>query len=672
MNAYDSSYSNALSVPTQLPILAPVAHKTPHHSERSGNLPWLPHHPDLKAALKELKKAHQTPIEQLNQLRQLANHNLDFTGTNRLDNRLQQVLSQLETTPSGFATLKLAILSASTADHLPHSIRVGALRRGLLVEVYVAPYNQCRQEILNPESQLYQFAPDAVLMAPNYRHIALNVPLEASAEEIKAQVEQLVSQWGLFWEQLKTRLNATVIQKTLVVPPEPLFGEYDNLVPASDRSIITQINHTLRQQAAITQQVLVFDVDKLAAYVGKSIWCDETLWHYAKQDVSPVQTPLYGDHLARMLAAIRGLSRKCLVLDLDNTLWGGVIGDDGLNGIRLGQGNAEGEAFMAFQHYVKQLKQRGIILAVCSKNDEHNALEVFEKHPDMVLRRQDISLFVANWDNKAANLQKIAQELNIGLDALVFFDDNPAERALVRQFLPMVAVPEVPDNPAAYVRCLSRAGYFESINFSKDDVVRTEQYLANAQRKQLQAAAVSVDDFLRSLKMQMTVGQVDDFTLPRVTQLINKTNQFNLTTRRYTEAQVQEMIIDPERLCLYFRLKDDLGDNGLISVILAHPVTIGAETLLHIDTWLMSCRVLGRQVEHEALNVLVNMAKQRGYQRLQGEYLATAKNGMVKEHYQRLGFECVLERQLSQGQLHSVWQLDLEGFVRLEAFVHLN
>ena len=643
--------------------------KVNNYSNNKENLYWLPNHPNFKKALKDLKKSPESPLEKLNQLRHLANHNLDFTETNRLDNRLQQVLSQLEDIPVGFATLKLAILSSSTVEHLPPGIRVGALRRGLLVEIYVAPYNQYHQEILNSHSQLYQFAPDAVLMAPNYRNMAFNIPLNATVEETKAQINQVVSEWVTLWKKIIVHLNTTVIQKTLVVPPDPLFGEYDNLVPATCHNMITQINQTLREQVTI-HQVLLFDVDKLAAYVGKSTWCDEALWHYAKQDISPAQTSLYGDHLARMLGAIRGLSRKCLVLDLDNTLWGGVIGDDGLSGIQLGPGNAEGEAFMAFQTYVKRLKARGVILAVCSKNEQHQALEVFEKHPNMVLRREDISIFVANWENKVSNLQKIAQELNIGLDYLVFFDDNPAERALVRQFLPMVAVPEVPKDSTDYIRCLSRAGYFESVHFSQDDASRTEQYLANAKRQQQQESAVNLKEFLRNLNMQMMVGQVDEFALPRVVQLINKTNQFNLTTHRYTEAQVKEMSTDPSYLCLYCRLKDDLGDNGLISVILAKPVTIRETATLHIDTWLVSCRVLGRQVEHESLNVLVEEAQKRGYSRLQGEYLATTNNGMVKEHYQQLGFECVSKTHLSDGRLHSIWQLDLAQFVKLDTFIH--
>ena len=638
--------------------------------DKKRNLYWLTYQSDFREVLKALKKSQQLDTDKLNILRNLANHNLDFTETNHLDHRLQQVLSELQETPLEFSRIKLAILSSSTAKHLPSSIRVGTLRRSLLVDIYVAPYAQYQQEILNPNSQFYQFAPDAVLLAFNYHDVAISIPLTATAEAVKEQVENVVNNWVSLWQRMIANLKVMVIQETMVVPPESLFGEYDYLVPASPANIIAQVNQTLRQKAE-EHHALLLDVDKMAAYVGKRTWCDETLWHYSKQDISPVQTPLYGEHLARILGAMRGLSRKCLVLDLDNTLWGGVIGDDGLGGIKLGQGNAEGEAFIAFQRYVKKLKERGIILAICSKNDEQNALEPFEKHPDMVLRREDISIFVANWENKASNIQRIAKELNIGLDSLVFYDDNPVERQIVRQFLPMVAVPEVPENPAYYLRCLSDAGYFEATSFSQDDFSRTQQYLANAKRKQLQESAVSVEDFLESLNMEMTVGKVDEFSLPRTTQLINKTNQFNLTTRRYAEAQVREMSENPDNLCLQIRLKDSLGDNGLISVIMAKPVTVEGQKVLYIDTWLMSCRVLGRQVEQESLNLLVELSEKRGYARLRGEYFSTAKNGMVKEHYQQLGFELVLETYSEDGNLHSVWQLDLAKFVKLNTFIHM-
>ena len=641
------------------------------------SLYWLPQHQNFREALSRAKQENGNIQNQLRSLRHLASHDLDFTKTTRVDRRLQNIYSNLDKNFSDLPRIKLAILASSTVDHLPSGIRVAALRRGLIVDIYLAPYNQYRQEILNRASQLYTFNPDVVLIALDNQEVGIKLSLAATAQEVTEQVEQRVEEWVKLWDVVTNQLNAVVIQQTMVIPVEQLFGQYDAMIPATTNNILFQLNQTLRMKAAVNQ-ILLFDVDALAASVGKQVWCDRPLWYHSKQDISPVYSPLYGEKVACILAAIRGLSRKCLVLDLDNTLWGGVIGDDGLGGIELGQGSGLGEAFQGFQGYVKQLKERGIILAVCSKNDESNALEPFAKHPEMILSREDISIFVANWEDKATNIERIATELNIGLDSLVFFDDNPVERGIVRQFVPVVAVPEVPEDPAWYTRCLSDAGYFEAIAFSQDDWQRTEQYLANSQRKKLEQTAHSIDSFLEKLNMKMTVAPVDTVSLARTTQLINKSNQFNLTTRRYTESQIKQMCEDPNILCLQVRLKDNFGDNGIISVIIAKPAIVqsaplsaipNSEEILHIDTWLMSCRVLGRQVEQALLNILSEQAHKRGYHLLEGEYISTKKNSMVEDHYQRLGFDCISKKQEENGTLHSIWQLNLSKFVKLNNFI---
>lgn len=629
------------------------------------NLYWLPEHENFKAAIAATKEATSL-TDQLNQLRQLAKHNLDFTQILRLDRRLQNLD---EPGSSSLPTLKLAILASATVDHLAPAIRVAALRRGLLFEIYIAPYGQYRQEILNPASTLYQFAPDVVLLALSARDAGVKLPLSATLEEVTDKVEARAEEWVQLWDTLSSQSQAAIVHQTMVVPVEQLFGHYDAMVPTAPANILWRLNQTLRTKAA-QHQVLLLDVEGLAAYIGKQSWCNHPLWHHSKQDISPLHAPLYGDHLARQLAAIRGLSYKCLVLDLDNTLWGGVIGDDGLGGIELGQGTGVGEAFLAFQLHVKALKERGIILAVCSKNDEVNALEAFTDHPAILLRREDFSAFVANWEDKATNLQRIAAELNIGLDSLVFFDDNPVERAIVRQFTPAVAVPEVPEDPAWYERCLSDAGYFEAVAFSRDDLGRTEQYLANNQRNQLKGKTHSLENFLAQLNMEMIVSRFDPVSRSRVTQLINKSNQFNLTTRRYTEAQVKQMEEDQDILSLQIRLKDEFGDNGIISVIIAKPAISNTEKMLHIDTWLMSCRVLGRQVEQEVLNVLVEQAQNQSYKLLQGEYISTKKNEMVRDHYFRLGFDLVGEKHEEDGTIRSLWKLDLANFVKPKTFIH--
>ena len=383
--------------------------------------------------------------------------------------------------------------------------------------------------------------------------------------------------------------------------------------------------------------MLLLDLAWHAAAYGDGLG-EPVRWHQAKQLVSPTLAPLYGEHLARIAAATAGLSRKCLVLDLDNTLWGGVIGDDGIDGIQLGQGSPSGEAFLAFQRYAAQLARRGVILAVCSKNDLHVAEAAFA-HPEMALKRSDIAAFVANWEDKAGNLRRIASMLDIGLDSLVFVDDNPAERDIVRRELPEVAVPELPDDVANYPARIAAAGYFEAVSFTSDDAERGRSYALNAERKAAQSQATDMDGYLRGLQMVLRVNRIGAAELARTTQLINKTNQFNLTTRRYTEAEVERMASNPQAIALALRLEDKFGDNGLISVVLARAdAAIEADELL-IDSWLMSCRVLGRQVESAVLEVLAEAAAAAGWRALVGEYRPSERNGMVAEHYPRLGFE---------------------------------
>src|SRR3974390_2568755 len=357
-------------------------------------------------------------------------------------------------------------------------------------------------------------------------------------------------------------------------------------------------------------------------------WSDAGQWSHAKIELAPQAAPLYGDMVARSLAAQRGLSKKCLVLDLDNTLWGGVIGDDGLDGVVLGEGSAAGEAHLAFTLYAKQLKERGIILAVCSKNDAKIAEAACRDHPEMVLRRSDIAAFQANWDDKTHNLKAIAARLNIGVDSLVFVDDNPVERARIRQSLPMVAVPELPEDTAQYVRCLADAGYFEAVAFTSEDRHRAQQYAENAERDALFESAQSMDEFLRGLKMSVRFGPFTAVDQPRVVQLINKTNQFNTTTRRYTSEEIAILTNLHSALTLQFRLLDRIGDNGLVSAMILRP-TPEDEDVLEIENWVMSCRVFGRQLEHEAMNIAVEAARQRGARALVAEYIATSKNNVI-------------------------------------------
>jgi FkbH-like protein len=439
--------------------------------------------------------------------------------------------------------------------------------------------------------------------------------------------------------------------QTLPAPADRHLGSYDALLAGARASQVERLNRAIRERCA-DGRGLLFDVAWLAATFGLGEWHDDAAWHLAKQPFAHAALPAYGESLARLLGAIRGKSRKALVLDLDNTVWSGVIGDDGIDGINLAQGDATGEAHLALQRYALELRERGVVLAVSSKNEDEVARAVFRDHPDMLLREAHIAVFQANWNDKASNLKAIAEMLNIGTDALVFVDDNPAERAQVRRALPEVAVPEMPDNPAGYVRTLAAAGYFEAAGFSPEDRERARMYGENAKRAALQVSAGGIEDYLRSLAMTIRFAPFDAAGRARIAQLINKSNQFNLTTRRYSEAEVAALADDPGVTTLQVRLADTFGDNGMISVVICRAE--GRDWT--IDTWLMSCRVLGRRVEQAVLAQLHRLAAARGVERLVGIYRPSGRNQIVARHYADLGF--ALEREEADGT--QVWTLPVD------------
>jgi FkbH-like protein len=457
----------------------------------------------------------------------------------------------------------------------------------------------------------------------------------------------------------RANLKATVLQQTFLNLGDTLYGNLDRSTPAAPTHAVRCLNQALVEQAG-SSDVQVLDLDRLVDRFGLDYWYDNTRWLQAKIEISPRAAGEYADQVSRVVAAHKGMSRKCLVLDLDNTLWGGVVGDDGIENIVLGQGSAEGEAFLQFQSYAKRLKERGIILAVCSKNERTTAESVFLKHPEMVLRLDDISVFVANWQDKATNIADIAEQLNIGLDSLVVVDDNPAERALIRQSFPVVAVPELPPDPSQYVDCLSNAGYFEAVTITMDDLARSQQYAQNEQRQALAQSSQSIDEYLRSLEMQMASSQFVDVDLPRIAQLINKTNQFNVTTHRKTQAEVSDLASREENFTLQVRLSDRFGDNGLVSALILVPDQI-VSGALEMETGIMSCRVFGRQREYEILNALVELLSHSQYTILTAHYIPTSKNSLIQNLYADLGFSQLSDsKDLKAGETR--WILELEDY----------
>ena len=628
---------------------------------RNPKMSWLPIARDFRGGLRAaLDRA--SPTECLESLAALAAHRIGFLETVQLDRALGRL--GLKEAP-GFSPIRFALLTSSTVDHLPPAIRVAGLRRKLLIDVHTGAYGQYRQELLDPTASLHQFAPQAVLFSLSAREAIASVPLAAAAAEVDETIARFVGDLRSLWRKARAIGNAAVIQQTFLDVSEPVFGGYDRIVPGAPARVVMRLNDRLCEAAA-QDGVLLLDVARVSARDGIEAWFDVGRWLQGKLEIAPQAAPLYGDFVARILAAQRGLSKKCLVLDLDNTLWGGVIGDDGLDGIVLGEGSAAGEAHLALQHYAKQLKERGIILAVCSKNDAEIAEAAFRDHPEMILRRSDIAAFQANWDDKSQNLKAIAARLNIGIDSLVFVDDNPIERARVRQSLPMVAVPELPEDAAHYVRCLAEAGYFEAVAFTSEDRDRARQYAANAEREAMLGSAEGMEEFLRGLEMSVLYGPFTPVDHARIVQLINKTNQFNTTTRRYASEEVEHIASLPQALTLQFRLLDRVGDNGLVSTMILRP-TPDEEDVLEIENWVMSCRVFGRQLEFETMNIVVNAARARGARALVANYVPTAKNSVISALYQSLGFTEVKQPAPASGAKR--WFLDLADYVMLDTHI---
>jgi FkbH-like protein len=608
-------------------------------------LAWLPRRPDDFAA--QCRTAATAEGDLGDTVRKLATYALDAIALGRLTKVIDRVRADGRSL-APLTPFKLGILGNGTIDFIVPAFVASAARHGIALECFKSDYDQIIQEALNPDSRINRARPDAVLIALDYRGLPLRF-IPGDAAGTTAGVEGALDYLASIREALRENGCPISIVQTLAPPAEGLFGSLDRLVPGTARRVIEQFNIGLAGSLQGAHNVL-FDVAALAETVGLANWHSPAWWNLAKLPFADEYVPVYADHLARLLGAIRGKSRRALVLDLDNTVWGGIIGDDGMDGIRVSQGDAVGEAHLTVQRMALALRERGIVLAVSSKNIDEVARQPFREHPEMLLKEDHIAVFQANWDDKATNIRAIADELSLGLDAIVFLDDNPAERGLIRQVLPQVAVPELPDDPALYARTLAAAGYFESVAYSDEDRKRAVFYQNNARRVSLQKKVGDLQAYLTSLNMEITFRPFDAVGRARITQLINKSNQFNLTTRRYTEADVADAERDPNVFTLQVRLTDAFGDNGMISVILCRPRD---GHTWEIDTWLMSCRVLGRQVESMVLREILHHARARDIHRLIGTYRPTERNSLVRDHYSKLGFQLV---DTANGA--TTWQLD--------------
>jgi FkbH-like protein len=545
---------------------------------------------------------------------------------------------------------RIAILGGSTTAEVKGMLELFLLAQGIQPAFYESGYNRYWEDALFENPDLWSFRPDIVFIHTTWHNVSqFPEPLEA-AVEVEARVRREMSRFESMWEKLHTGLGAVIIQNNFDLPRLRPLGNLEASESFGRVSFLLRLNAEFGNYARSHSRFLINDILYLSAQVGLTAWLDHSYWYNFHMALSPTATVAMARNVASIVKSVYGKSKKCLILDLDNTLWGGVIGDDGLQNLILGRDHPIGEAFLNFQQYVKDLRHRGVILAVCSKNDAENAKEGFS-HPDSVLKLEDFSAFIANWDPKPENIRKIAEELNIGLDSVVFVDDNPVERALVAEQLPEVAVPEVGADVSCFAEILEHEQYFEVDKVVQDDVNRSAYYTSNAQRSAYEADFCNYGEFLASLEMTAEISPFVPVYLERITQLINKTNQFNLTTKRYTSAEVEAIAHDPAFITLYGRLSDRFGDNGLVSVLMGrvHDDTI------ELDLWLMSCRVLKREMELAMFDALVEQCQERGIRKITGVYIPSKKNNMVAGHYLSLGFDRL--DGTSGGQ--EVWQYEV-------------
>jgi FkbH-like protein len=610
---------------------------------RLSDLPWLPEPPeDFRQQVMSLARidADSRALAQRFAGYRLSGHRLHTLGN---------AIARLATENAN--AIRLGILSNGSTDLLLPALSVGALRHGVLLRPIGTAFDQVAAEALNPTSKINQARCHFVLVCVDHRGLPLT-PTPGDSDRARATVNAALLYIDSIRNALRGVSGCTVVIQTVPQVVGALFGSLERNVPGTLQWLIDQFNRELRVSVENSPDLLL-DAAALAETVGLAQWHDSVQWALGKFPFAHAIVPLYSDWVGRLIAAARGKARKCLVLDLDNTLWGGVIGDDGLAGIVLGNGSPAGEAYLSIQQTALALRERGIVLAVSSKNDDQVARSVFRSHPEMLLKEEHIAVFQANWRDKATNLQAISDALNIGIDALVLLDDNPAEREQVRAALPAVAVPELPTDPTFYAQLLCAAGYFEATAFTSEDRRRAGQYEANVARTGLLGTMTNMDSYLRSLQMRAICGIFDRVGRARIAQLINKTNQFNLTTRRYTEAQVEAFERSRDGLTLQVRLVDRFGDNGMIAVVIC--ISDGSDWV--IDTWLMSCRVLNRMVEQATLNYVVGCAQLAGVGALIGQYMKTERNGMVEDHYARLGFA-----RLFSNEAESRWRLDVASY----------
>lgn len=545
--------------------------------------------------------------------------------------------------------IKIAILGGSTTSEIKEILELFLINKGINPIFYESGYNKYFEDIVFNQ-ELKSFEPDVIYIHTTIKNLKYMPKINDDDQEVQKNLSLEYKHFKILWDKIKSDFKAIIIQNNFELPKNRSLGNLDGVLTFGVTKYINQLNMKFNEYAANNKSIFINDINYLSARVGLDKWYDNKLWYSYKYAISFEAIPHLAQNLANIICGIYGKSKKCLVLDLDNTLWGGVIGDDGVEHIELGLETAIGEAYLQFQKYIGELKDRGITLAISSKN-ERDVVSSGLKHPEMYLKEAEFTSIKANWEPKYLNIKQIAKEINIGIDSLVFIDDNPVERASVKEQLPQVEVPNIQDEVIDYIDYIDRNGYFESVGISQDDLKRKEYYESNRNREEECTKFTSYEDFLASLEMISEIEFFKPVYLERIAQLTNKTNQFNLTTKRYTLQEIKEIYNNNNVLKIYGRLKDKFGDNGLISVVIGE--IKGND--LHVSLWIMSCRVLKRGMELAMFDKIVEFCRQKNVKRIYGYYYKTSKNKMVEGHYQSLGFTL-----LEKSDASSKWVINVE------------
>ena len=533
---------------------------------------------------------------------------------------------------------KIAILGGSTTHDIKDILELFLLNYGIEPEFYESDYNQYWQDIMFDNANLIQFSPDIIFIHTTTRNIATFPGISNTEDDIEKLLQQTYSPYVQMWDKIFQQYKCPIIQNNFEQPYYRILGNRDVSDKHGRLNFINRLNNMFYEYSQSHEHFYINDINYIASCYGIQRWADPFYWHMYKMAMALSAIPEFAFNLANIIKSIYGKNKKAFVLDLDNTLWGGVIGDDGPDKIEIGQETSLGQLYSEFQSYIKALKDIGVLLTIDSKNDECTALSGLNR-PDTILKPNDFTVIKANWLPKNKNVLDIANELNIGVDSLVFVDDNPAERFIIQQQITTVAVPDI-GTPEQYIERIDRNGYFEVTNISADDLKRNEMYQTNIERQKQIGKYTSYEDYLRSLEMVAEIGSFSSTYMSRIAQLTNKSNQFNLTTKRCSLADIEAFARNPEYITLYGKLSDRFGDNGVVSVVWGH-IDTKYNTIFHIDCWLMSCRVLKRGMESAMMDSLFHKCLKKGIKEIYGYYYPTPKNKMVENFYSEFDYQLV-------------------------------